>query len=126
MLQKVQENTVATAWATLPDVEDVVPRSAADEVIFQEIRAVLERHGALDRFGLMLNHRHFDLQPGEVIFETTDVESRRQIIEPRAAQDVLGSGRVLETQWMFGRGDTLFCVGFCDYNNGHKRIHNRK
>lgn len=127
MLQDNDVNSNATAWAAMPDVDSVEPRNAADEAIFKEVRDVLERHGAIHRFGLTLIHRHFELKPGEVIFESTDVESRRQIIEPRLAEEVLKSGKVLETQWVFDQsGQTVYCVGFCHYNNGHKRIHNQK
>ena len=127
MMHEHEVNALATTWVEMPDVNDVEPRNANDEVVFREVREVLQRHGALQRFGLTLNHRHFDLQPGEVIFESTDTENRRQIIEPRKADEVLGGSRVLETQWMFDRPDgTVLCVGFCNYNNGHKHIHNRQ
>ena len=127
MLQETEANAVATTWATMPNVDDVEPRNAKDEILFQEVRAVLERHGTLHRFGLTLNHRHFDLQPGEIIFESTDVEGRRQVIEPRRAAEVLDGAQVLETQWVFDRlKSTVFCVGFCNYDRGHKRIHNQK
>ena len=127
MMQETGLSAVATTWVAMPDVNDVEPRNPNDEIVFREIRDVLRRRGALHRFGISLNHRHFDLQPGEVIFESTDSENRRQIIEPRLASEVLGAPRVLETQWVFDGSDgTVVCVGFCDYNNGHKHIHNQK
>lgn len=119
--------TTATAWRALPDVDDVEPRGPQDDALFAEIKSVLQKHGALHRFGIALNHRHFHLNDGEVIYETTDVEGRRQVLEPRLAADVIGTPRVLETQWLFdGANGTVVCVGFCHYDRGHRRIHNQK
>ena len=118
---------LATAWATFPEVEVVRPVDAADEAVLQDMREVLARHQALDRFGVMLIHRHFDLEPGEILYESTDLERRQQTIEVRQASEFAEDPQVLQTQWVFdGSGRTLVCVGFCHYANGHKHHHSRK
>ena len=118
---------LATAWATFPDVGAVRPVDAADEAVLQEVRAVLARHEALGRFGLTLIHRHFDLAPGEILYESTDPERRQQTIEVRQASEFAEDPQVLQTQWVFDdSGRTLVCVGFCHYANGHKHHHSRK
>jgi len=114
----------ATHWAALPDVSDVQPLSAGDRAMFDEIREVLQRHQALQRFGLNLLHRHFNLEDGECILETTDTTQRRQLIEVRKLSELAGQ-RVIETQWVFDGGGTLYCVGFCNYNQGHRHLHNK-
>jgi hypothetical protein len=114
---------LALKWATFSPIEDVRPASGDDKEIFDEIRAVLERHGALDRFGVSLLHRHFDLQENECLLESTDVETRRQVIEV-VDVSMLDEGRVIETQWAFDGRGTVGCVGFCHYDKGHRHHHN--
>ena len=109
-------------WKNLLDVDEVEPFCQKDEIIFKEIREILERHSALNRFGINLLHRHFDLQEDECILETTDAESRRQIIEVTNAA-VLQNGRVIETQWAFNDNGTVACRGFCHYDRGHPHRH---
>jgi hypothetical protein len=117
----------STQWTKLPDVSDVEPISDNDRAVLEEIRAVLERYGALSRFGVNLIHRHFDLNPGEIILETTDPSERTQRSEVVKAEDILKSETVIETQWIFCAPEsTVFCVGFCDYNKGHKHHHQAK
>ena len=116
---------LATLWASLPDVQEVHPVTENDNIIFDEIKEVLTRHGALHRFGLNLLHRHFQLRDGECILETTDSGHRRQIIEVKKMVDVAGDN-VMETQWAFDGTGTLVCVGYCDYNKGHRRVHNAR
>lgn len=42
----------------------------------------IEKHNCIDRFGVALLHKHFDLQEDEVLLETTDVDGREQWIRP--------------------------------------------
>lgn len=114
--------TVALMWKRLPDVDDVEPIGEQDAIIFKEIKEVLERHSALNRFGINLLHRHFDLQENECILETTDLASRRQVIEVTDAA-VLQTGRIIETQWAFDESGVVLCRGFCHYDRGHPHRH---
>jgi len=116
----------ATAWAEFPDVNEVKPINRHDHAILAEIRDVLVKHGAIDRFGVNLLHRHFDLNDDEILFETTDVPKRSQRIEVRPASDIANNQRVLDTQWVFNCGRPPICVGYCDYNKGHRHIHQTK
>jgi len=115
---------VPTMWSAFPDVDEVEPLGASDDAVLKELRAVLEKHGALKRFGISLLHRHFALDDGEVLIESTDRESRRQTVEVRPAAQVFNGGRVLGTQWAFDdSNETLVCRGWCHYDQGHKRHH---
>lgn len=80
----------------LPDISDVVPLGPQDQACIEEIRDVLRRHGALQRFGLMLLHRHFDLTDDEVLVESVDVKNRIIHQVPRKVS-IVGSG--IETSW---------------------------
>jgi hypothetical protein len=116
-----------TQWAKIADISEVEPVGDKDRKILLEIREVLAKHKALSRFGINLIHRHFELLPDEMLMESTDTVGRRQIVEVRSKTDVVNSEDVIETQWIFDApGETLFCVGFCDYNKGHKHHHQSK
>lgn len=114
----------ATAWAALPHISEVRPLGAADQACLDEVRAVLEKHGALERFGINLIHRHFELSDDEVVLESTESTARRQIVEVRPRADLQG-GNVIATQWVFGtRGNAMQCRGYCDYQDyGHRNRH---
>ena len=102
----------------LPDINDVGPLSAADHACMEEIREVLLRRGCLQRFGLMLLHRHFPLGDDEVLVESVDAQNRVITQVPRKASFV---GRGIETAWRFDmfketqRCETL-CEVACDYD----------
>lgn len=60
----------------LPDIDQVVPLGPDDPQLIHELRDVLDRHGALERFGITLLHQHFDVAEGEVLVETVDPAAR--------------------------------------------------
>lgn len=116
---------VPTMWAEFPHIADVEPLGERDQTVLEEIRAVLEKHDALNRFGINLIHRHFGLAEGEVALEFTDQENRRQVVEVRPEAEVVGAANVIATQWVFGtKGEGVECKGYCDYQDyGHKHRH---
>jgi hypothetical protein len=90
--------------STLPPpshIADVEPRSDKDDLLFSELASVLKKHGALDRFGITLLHRHFPIAPGEFLLETTDIERRFQTIEPIKDSEMRGED-FIETAWRLG------------------------
>jgi hypothetical protein len=66
--------------------EDVEYLGPEDEELFAELREVLLRHGAQDRFGVTLLHRHFDTKPDEALVETVDEEARTLTVRPTRLQ----------------------------------------
>jgi hypothetical protein len=66
----------------LPHINDITPLNDADMTCVNELRDVLKKHGALDRFGITLLHKHFDIEPDEVLVERTDEASKVQTIRP--------------------------------------------
>jgi|SRR6218665_141637 len=111
-------------WSTLRDESDVKPVNDHDYAVLEEIRQVLEKHKAIDRFGVNLLHRHYEIQENEIMVEETDVEKRLQLI--RACDKAIvenDEGTLLQTQWAFNKkGDTV-CRLVCQVNNGHPRVH---
>lgn len=58
------------------------PLSEAEKAMFREVAAVMARHNTTRKFSLALTHQHFDLRDGEVLHETTDVDTRVSTVRP--------------------------------------------
>jgi len=111
------------ALNAFPDIFSVRPRSEDDEVCIQDIKAVLEKHGKIDRFGLTLLHKHFEIEEGEVLVEETDESTRTQTIQPFKRSEI--SGTILETAWHLGSNSIgLTCIQTCvSYSDKHRYQH---
>ncbi len=97
-------NTILSSTLTAPvHISNVEPRSDKDDTLFAELAQVLKKHNALDRFGVTLLHRHFDISPGEVLLETTDIPSRIQTIQPVQDSEI-AQQPYIETSWRLGDG----------------------
>ena len=93
-------DVVALQWADLPHIGEVGTISPEDRACLEDVRAVLARHGRLDKFGLALLHHHFPLDDGEVFVESVDPVTRTltSTATPVSALD----GEMIETLWRFG------------------------
>jgi hypothetical protein len=108
------------------DIDDVRPVDATDQVVFDEVRKVLARHGALQRFGLTLLHQHFDVGDGEVLVESIDQDHRTLTLQPLLTSSTRGG---IETSWRLD--DPVAqrrCETMCEpipqqYGGGHNRNH---
>jgi hypothetical protein len=69
-------------WNRLDHIADVRPIGDEDAACLEEIRSVLEKHGALSRFGVSLLHSHFSLAEDEMLLETTDLVKRQHLVRP--------------------------------------------
>ena len=111
---------ITHALSNLPDVDSVPPLSDADFACLRDIRAVLERYGLLERFGVTLLHKHFDLEVDEILLETTDVRGRVQTIRPVKTDDLPKTAEVLETSWSLQAGEVLMaCKRACVKQQGN-------
>jgi hypothetical protein len=88
--------------------EELGPLTAADFACFTELRAVLERHGMLERFGVTVLHKHFDLATNETLVETTDVAKRSMTIQPEVIDP--SDVSAITTQWYLGNTIPLSVV----------------
>jgi len=86
-------------WNGLPRVDDVDPTTQQDVEVLTAIREVLERYGALNRFGVTLLHSHFDLADDEVLIEKVDPDTRTLTIRPEQLEVTAISDRLLATSW---------------------------
>lgn len=85
-----------TSLPELPDITEVEPFGEQDRACFEEVRAVLERHGALNRFGLTLLHSHFPVGDDEILVESVDPETRTLVTRPRKTSE---PRKAVETSW---------------------------
>jgi hypothetical protein len=72
-------------WETLPALHEAPAFDDSDLACLDEIRAVLARHGKLDRLAVHLAHQRFAVGPDEILVEYPDPESRwpASVVEPR-------------------------------------------
>jgi hypothetical protein len=92
-------------WSGLPDINDVRPITADDKAVMDEVRAVLEKHGALERFGLTLLHSHFRVDDDEVLAESVDPEARTLTIRPVPKERIPADAEAVVTSWRLDAPD---------------------
>ena len=100
---------ISTEHAGLLDIDEVKPLSDEDKQCFIELKEVLKRHGALQRFGVTLLHTHFPIYEGEVLVEECDEENRMLTLKP-LKRSGFKEENVMQTNW---RLDTNASVGTC-------------
>jgi hypothetical protein len=118
MEPNTQVVTQPMQWASTKDILEVEPVSDKDSGVLRKLREVLIAHDAIDRFGVMLIHKHFDLNENEQLVEFTDTENRRLTIQPMADSDDLNT---IQTAWRFSKHEggmepLTYCVNRC-FNN---------
>jgi hypothetical protein len=114
----------SAVFEDLPGIERVEPWRESDQVLFDELHAVLEKHRAASRFGITLLHKHFPVFENEVLVESCDHETRTLTTRPRPKSGV--SARVIETNWRFDVPGILsqVCYTLCeDEDGGHASVH---
>lgn len=95
------------------DIHDIEGRTEADAAAFSEIRAVLEKYNLLDKYGISLLHKHFDLKEDEILVEYTDIESRTLTLKPTKMNETLKNSSI-ETAWALNTGSAqVQCVVYC-------------
>ena len=116
---------LALAYANLKDITEINPLNSSDASCVSEIRDVLKKYNMLDRFGLCLLHKHFDLLEGEMLVEHTDPDARTLNFQVINEGDI-GPGTVYETQWRLSDDTTLMtCRSRCVTGPGGMPHRNR-
>lgn len=114
-------------WSSLLDVDEVDPVGSDDHKVLKEIQKILKNNGALNRFGICLLHRHFDVNEGEIAVEYTDTENRISTVKVEPVKEIIDKS-YLQTMWRFSDqpNSITVCVRRCSYNSGHRQIHVRE
>jgi hypothetical protein len=120
----IRMNIVPLALAVnrLTDIHKVEHRLDSETSVFDEVLAVLKRHGVEKKYGLALLHKHFDLVEDEVLMEYTDLENRTLTTKPVRRSEA-AAGNAIETVWSLDSGNAATaCVVFC-YGNSSTGQH---
>ena len=117
---------IAIEYAGLADIDEIEPRRVDDEDCLSEVRAVLEKHGKLGRFGMFLLHSHFPIAPDEILVEHVDRDTRTLTSRPVKRESLKGE-TLVETSWRLDRTEALdACARFCipgGQNKPHGQVH---
>lgn len=108
-------STTTNPYAGLRDISEVAPYDEIkDKPLFDEIREVLRKHKAIDRFGIAHLHGHFKVNEGEVMVETHDEQKRTLTIKPYRNQNLKEPNTELQpTNWRFGEDGRVIEMQFC-------------
>lgn len=129
-MEALHQNDIAQ-WNHLHDINDVHPLDDDDRACLDAVRDVLERHNRLDRFGVNLLHKHFEMASDEVLVENVDEEKRVLVTRPFKVS-VLGEemASAVETQWHWQRDENgilaQICVSRCFPGNWESPSHANK
>ncbi|GAA2228426.1 MULTISPECIES: hypothetical protein [Kitasatospora] len=96
-------NRTTTTERALPRFEEAEGLGPRDSQFVSDLVAVLEKHGNLDRFGLVLLHDHFPVGDGEVLVETHDLAARTLNVQVEKAGT---TKHTKPSQWRFVRTTT--------------------
>jgi hypothetical protein len=105
---------VATQWNHLPTFGKVKRPSDNDRGCLDAIRDVLVKHGCLDRFGVTLLHKHFDMAPDEILVEEVHQADRTLVTKPVKVDVVRAeTPGIYETQWHWRPNLVRQVLQFC-------------
>jgi hypothetical protein len=116
-------------WNDLKDIEEVTPVGESDLSCLADVRDVLKRYGMQDRFGVALLHKHFELQPGEMLVEQTDKSARTLTISAMTPADVPATvGTIFRLDDGDGLDVFLGCMQYCgrDVQGNHNSFHQQR
>jgi hypothetical protein len=119
-------NFTALMHNSYPHGDTVQPITDEEKDCLIEIRDILKKHDKLERFGVTLLHKHFEIAEDEILLEDTDEKTRTQTIRPVKRQDVLDKGdQVLETCWSLSDGAVFMACrrGCAKQDGGHYNVH---
>lgn len=104
---------MSTSSIELPLVKSVTPFDPeAQRAFLEDISTVLRKHKMLDRIGLCLLHKHYDLSADEILVETTDVQGRVSTTRPVGASSTPNHD-LLETMWKLDDGGKAKALQYC-------------
>ena len=116
-----------STWNNLKHIDEVVPLGEIDTECLVEVRNVLLKHKMLDRFGVALLHKHFDLESDEVLIEYSDEQAKSlTIVAEKLANGSASIGTIF--QLTEGSLNTMVnCAVYCmkPLFGSHQRMHQR-
>lgn len=108
-------------WAPLKDIDDVAPLDVSDQACLKDLYEVLKRHGKVERFGVMLVHKHFDMEDDETLLEFCDPTTKTLTIRTVKTNST-DLARSVQTSWLLRENDSHEVVTEC-WSNCWKNVH---
>jgi|CXWL01.1.fsa_nt_gi hypothetical protein len=105
----MRTNREAAALASLRHVSEVEPLADKDRPLVDDLIRVLKKHNALDRFGITLLHKHFEMTEDEMLLETTDLATRIQTIQPVKKSELEGLDAIVTAWRLDTEGPLMNC-----------------
>lgn len=96
-------------WEHIPDISEMSILET-DAQCFREIRDVLKKYDALDRFGLTLIHSHFEIGEDELMMELTDAANRTHTVKPIPMTEI-DEKELTITHWKFTDDESVVAKG---------------
>ena len=109
--------TATTDWDH-PSIADARALTEEDAPLVNDLVAVLEKHNALDRFGIALLHQHFPIATDEVLCEDVDVRNRVLSTRPIKKETVAREPHTVTLWSLRDKTARMACVCH-DYGQGH-------
>lgn len=98
----------------LTHIKNIQKLSVDDEECLDELRRVLEKHNRLSKFGITLLHKHFDLNPDELLVESCDTNNKTLTAKPIKITDLKENrDGLIETIWRFDGINGKSCQRYC-------------
>ena len=108
----------------LKHIDDILPLNEDDNACIEELKSVLKKHRALDRFGVTLLHKHFEMKDDEILLEECDEENRTLILKP-VNKNSIKSNKSIETNWRLDTFSSMArCISLCQYDPSTPSRHN--
>jgi hypothetical protein len=102
----LNSQSIDANWNHLPDIHATHALDEHDQACLDAVRDVLAAHGRLDRFGVMLLHKHFEMAEDEILVESVDEVGRRLLTKPVKTATVQSEmSNAYETQWNWRRNE---------------------
>jgi hypothetical protein len=122
----------ARQWNHLTDIHHIEPLGPQDQACLEAIREVLAKHECLERFGINLLHKHFEMAEDEILVEDVDEKTRTLVTRPVSIATMaadLETGIATQWHWQRNRDGAYeqICVARCFPGNwqspGHSNQH---
>jgi hypothetical protein len=101
--------TQVLQYSQLTDIDDISPINSDDLKCLDEVRSVIMKHKRLDRFGVSLLHKHFEVATDEILVETCDPAARVLVTKPVKLENI-PVDRQVQTLWRFDGNSPMICV----------------
>lgn len=111
-------------WKPIINISETEGFTALDAACFAEVRDVLSKFGLLEKYGMSLIHRHFDIEEDECLVEKVDADARTLSVQPMKKRDLQPNSTTV-TMWRLTKGEKVAEIGCQCYvsNRGHEGRH---